>query len=63
MKLTVIGAISGLIISISWLIWGFWSMLGILLATMIFATIGFILDTLGFSIKKLTGRLTARISQ
>lgn len=38
-------------------------MLGILLATMIFATIGFILDTLGFSIKKLTGRLTARISQ
>ena len=63
MKLTVIGAIIGLVISISWLIWGFWSMLGILLATIFFATIGFVLDTLGFSIKRWTSRLTARLSQ
>lgn len=63
MKLTLIGAITGLVISISWLIWGFWSMIGILLATLIFSTIGFILDTLGFSIRKWTSRLTARLSQ
>lgn len=63
MKLTIVGAILGLVVSISWLIWGFWSMIGILLATLIFAAIGFILDTLGFSIKKWTTRLTARFSQ
>lgn len=63
MKLTVVGAVFGLLVSIAWLVWGFWSMIGIVFATLLFATIGLIIDTTGISIKEIANRVTARFSQ
>lgn len=46
MKLTIIFMVIGLIISVSWVAWGFLPMLAILLTTLILGTIGFILDVM-----------------
>ena len=48
MKLTAIFMVVGLIISISWVAWGFLPMLAILLTTLILGAIGYILDILGY---------------
>lgn len=53
MKLATIGILLGLIISISWIIWGFFPMIGILLATAILGGIGYYLDAKGYSLNKL----------
>ncbi|WP_102280328.1 hypothetical protein [[Lactobacillus] timonensis] len=62
MKLTAIFMVVGLIISISWVAWGFLPMLAILLTTLILGAIGYILDILGYSINDLTQRLLKRLS-
>lgn len=62
MKLTAIFMVVGLIISISWVAWGFLPMLAILLTTLILGTIGYILDILGYSINDFTQRLLKRLS-
>ena len=43
MKLATIGVILGLLISISWIMWGFFPMIGILLAVTILGGIGYVL--------------------
>lgn len=53
MKLATIGVILGLLISISWIMWGFFPMIGILLAVTILGGIGYILDAMGYSLNKL----------
>ena len=53
MKLATIGVILGLLISISWIMWGFLPMIGILLAVTILGGIGYILDSKGYSLNKL----------
>ena len=53
MKLATIGVILGLLISISWIMWGFLPMIGILLAVTILGGIGYILDVKGYSLNKL----------
>ena len=62
MKLMAIFMVVGLIISISWVAWGFLPMLAILLTTLILGAIGYILDILGYSINDLTQRLLKRLS-
>lgn len=62
MKLTAIFMAVGLIISISWVAWGFLPMLAILLTTLIMGAIGYLLDILGYSINDFTQRLLKRIS-
>ncbi|MBD8085223.1 MAG: hypothetical protein LKJ72_06025 [[Lactobacillus] timonensis] len=62
MKLTAIFMVVGLIISISWVAWGFLPMLAILLTTLILGAIGYILDILGYSINDFTQRLLKRLS-
>ncbi|WP_295747647.1 hypothetical protein [uncultured Limosilactobacillus sp.] len=62
MKLTAIFMVVGLIISISWVAWGFLPMLAILLTTLVLGAIGYILDILGYSINDFTQRLLKRIS-
>ena len=62
MKLTAIFMVVGLIISISWVAWGFLPMLTILLTTLILGAIGYILDILGYSINDFTQRLLKRLS-
>lgn len=61
MKLAGIFAVAGLIISISWVAWGFLPMLAILLATAILGTIGYALDILGYSLNHFTRKLLAKI--
>ena len=53
MKLATIGVILGLLISISWIMWGFLPMIGILLAVTILGGIGYILHAKGYSLNKL----------
>lgn len=62
MKLTIIFMVIGLIISVSWVAWGFLSMLAILLTTLILGTIGFILDVMGYSLNKFTNKLLEKFS-
>ncbi|MDD7693366.1 MAG: hypothetical protein ACI33L_05340 [Limosilactobacillus sp.] len=62
MKLTIIFMVIGLIISVSWVAWGFLPMLAILLTTLILGTIGFILDVMGYSLNKFTNKLLEKIS-
>lgn len=57
MRFATLGAITGLVISISWIIWGFFAMLAIVLTTLILAGIGFFLDTIGFSLNKLATKM------
>ena len=57
MKLTGIFAVAGLIISVSWVTWGFLPMLAILLTTLFLAAIGYALDTLGYSLNHFTRKL------
>lgn len=57
MKLTGIFAVAGLIISVSWVTWGFLPMLAILLTTLFLATIGYALDILGYSLNHFTRKL------
>ncbi|MBB1062721.1 hypothetical protein [Limosilactobacillus fastidiosus] len=63
MKLVLIGAITGLVLSISWIIWGFGAALAILLTTAIFALIGLALDLSGFSFKKIVNKLSAKLAE
>lgn len=53
MKLATIGVILGLLISISWIIWGFFPMIAILLAVIILGGTGYLLDVKGYSLNKL----------
>lgn len=62
MKLTTIGVIMGLIISISWIMWGFFPMIGILLATAILGGIGYILDAKGYSLNKLAIKMLDKLA-
>ena len=62
MKLTAIFMVVGLIISVSWVAWGFLPMLAILLTTLILGAIGYILDILGYSINDFTQRLLKKVS-
>jgi hypothetical protein len=62
MKLTIIFMVIGLIISVSWVAWGFLPMLAILLTTLILGTIGFILDVMGYSLNKFTNKLLEKFS-
>ena len=57
MKLTGIFAVAGLIISVSWVSWGFLPMLAILLTTLFLAAIGYALDILGYSLNHFTRKL------
>lgn len=62
MKLTTIFVIAGLIISVGWIAWGFLPMLAILLTTIIFGAIGYLLDIMGYSINKFTSKILSKIS-
>lgn len=62
MKLATIFVIAGLIISVGWIAWGFLPMLAILLTTIIFGTIGYLLDIMGYSINKFTSKILSKIS-
>ena len=62
MKLAIIFMVIGLIISVSWVAWGFLPMLAILLTTLILGTIGFILDVMGYSLNKFTNKLLEKFS-
>lgn len=62
MKLTIIGMVMGLIISISWVTWGFFSMLGILLTTIILGGIGYFLDAKGYSLNKLAIKMLDKLA-
>lgn len=57
MKLTGIFAVAGLIISVSWVTWGFLPMLAILLTTLFLAAIGYALDILRYSLNHFTRKL------
>ena len=57
MKLTGIFAVAGLIISVSWVTWGFLPMLAILLTTLFLAAIVYALDILGYSLNHFTRKL------
>ena len=62
MKLAIIFMVIGLIISVSWVAWGFLPMLAILLTTLILGAIGYILDIMGYSLNKFTNKLLAKFS-
>ncbi|MFQ9706521.1 MAG: hypothetical protein ACLRX6_05445 [Limosilactobacillus pontis] len=62
MKLTIIFVVIGLIISVSWVAWGFLPMLAILLTTLILGTIGYVLDIMGYSLNKFTSKMLEKIS-
>lgn len=62
MKLTAIFVVAGLIISVGWVAWGFLPMLAILLTTIIFGTIGYLLDVMGYSINKFTNKILSKIN-
>ena len=62
MKLTGIFAVAGLIISVSWVAWGFLPMLAILLTTLILGAIGYVLDIMGYSLNKFTSKMLEKIS-
>ena len=62
MKLAIIFMVNGLIISVSWVAWGFLPMLAILLTTLILGAIGYILDIMGYSLNKFTNKLLEKIS-
>ncbi|WP_057740145.1 hypothetical protein [Limosilactobacillus secaliphilus] len=63
MRLTAMFAALGLIISVSWVAWGFLPMLAILLTTLIFGTIGYILDILGYSLNQLKNNILERLGE
>ena len=62
MKLAIIFMVVGLIISVSWVAWGFLPMLAILLTTLILGAIGYVLDIMGYSLNKLTSKMLEKIS-
>lgn len=62
MKLAIIFMVVGLIISVSWVAWGFLPMLAILLTTLIFGAIGYVLDIMGYSLNKFTSKMLEKIS-
>jgi hypothetical protein len=62
MKLAIIFMVIGLIISVSWVAWGFLPMLAILLTTLILGAIGYVLDIMGYSLNKFTSKMLERIS-
>ena len=62
MKLAIIFMVIGLIISVSWVTWGFLPMLAILLTTLILGAIGYVLDIMGYSPNKFTSKMLERIS-
>lgn len=62
MKLAIIFMVIGLIISVSWVAWGFLPMLAILLTTLILGAIGYVLDIMGYSLNKFTSKMLEKIS-
>lgn len=62
MKLAIIFMMVGLIISVSWVAWGFLPMLAILLTTLILGDIGYVLDIMGYSLNKFTSKMFEKIS-
>lgn len=62
MKLAIIFMMVGLIISVSWVAWGFLPMLAILLTTLILGDIGYVLDIMGYSLNKFTSKMLEKIS-
>ncbi|GGI62951.1 hypothetical protein [Limosilactobacillus caviae] len=62
MKLATIGVILGLIISVSWIIWGFLPMIGILVAITILGGIGYFLDAKGYSLNKLATKMLDKLA-
>ncbi|MBB1070596.1 hypothetical protein H5S40_10615 [Limosilactobacillus sp. RRLNB_1_1] len=62
MKLATIGVILGLIISVSWIIWGFLPMIGILVAITILGGIGYFLDAKGYSLNKLAAKMLDKLA-
>ena len=62
MKLAIIFMVIGLIISVSWVAWGFLPMLAILLTSLILGAIGYVLDIMGYSLNKFTSKMLERIS-
>ena len=62
MKLAIIFMVVGLIISVSWVAWGFLPMLAILLTTLILGAIGYVLDIMGYSLNKFTSKMLEKIS-
>lgn len=62
MKLAIIFMMVGLIISVSWVAWGFLPMLAILLTTLILGAIGYVLDIMGYSLNKFTSKMLEKIS-
>lgn len=62
MKLAMIFMVVGLIISVSWVAWGFLPMLAILLTTLILGAIGYVLDIMGYSLNKFTSKMLEKIS-
>ncbi len=63
MRLTAMFAALGLIISVRWVAWGFLPMLAILLTTLIFGTIGYILYILGYSLNQLKNNILERLGE
>lgn len=62
MKLAMIFMVVGLIISVSWVAWGFLPMLAILLTTLILGAIGYVLDIMGYSLNMFTSKMLEKIS-
>lgn len=62
MKLAIIFMVVGLIISVSWVAWGFLPMLAILLTTLILGAIGYVLDIMGYSLNMFTSKMLEKIS-
>lgn len=62
MKLATLGILMGLIISISWIAWGFFPMLAILLSTVILGGLGYFLDAKGYSLNKLAIKMLDKLA-
>lgn len=61
MKLAIIFMVVGLIISVSWVAWGFLPMLAILLTSLILGAVGYTLDIMGYSLNKFTSKMLEKI--
>ncbi|KRM96393.1 hypothetical protein FC19_GL000682 [Liquorilactobacillus aquaticus DSM 21051] len=62
MKLSYVGAIIGLLISVAWIAFGFWKMLIIAIAIVIGVSLGAWLDLQGITFKNLLVKLLNKLT-
>lgn len=60
---TIVGAVTGLIFSVSWIVWGFGLALAIILTSALFALIGYTIELTAFSGKKLISQLKTKLAE